>query len=689
MAQTDRLIDLTDFTKGFYSSMDTTKSPFGSFRTMLNAQITDRGGIAPRPGTRLIGTKNTSDKKLTGLYTYKRSFEENEILIKNYDDEMEAFSKNHVSAGWFRVKDGFTEGEEFGYVHNLVNTANENYLVGSNRFEPYFRWSGYITQLNGALVGAETTITVDSTLLADIYESKTASGHSATHFDISPAAWAANQWIGFYVHVLAGPMAGQIRRITATTTSRITFDTLGGGGAGNVAFEIRRLAFPTTGSVIYNGTNIAYTGIPTSTTLTVASAHAAPDNTILTIVPDNYPENPRGNRLTNYLGRTVVGNVRSALARDSGGTLQGFASGGSYFVSKVNNPFDFTFSSTRVAGEGDIQATPYGGGNITDVVAQEDTAYIFKRDYIEAVSYTQDVNDLAKRDPLKAGVGSVGKTTRSSDDVYFFTESKQLTTIGRVKTKDIRPQTMDVGNKIKRWLDRADVSTVGRGIEISGKIYFPLKSSSTATANDVVLVYNENTSSFEGIWDIGAFGMAEFDGNYYYGESNGANVYQMFTDTFSDVEADQEYGYSFDAKTHFFNLTSSKGYLQSIYGMVVEGYIKGGSEVTYTAYKDFSDTPFVTFTLSLDDNNVLDGDSTNIYLGDVALGLNNLSVDLSDIDADGRRHFKATVYFPWQYGSYFSVGIGSSGVGQNHETSSFSLMINEEMSTNQNRIKSI
>ena len=100
-----------------------------------------------------------------------------------------------------------------------------------------------------------------------------------------------------------------------------------------------------------------------------------------------------------------------------------------------------------------------------------------------------------------------------------------------------------------------------------------------------------------------------------------------------------------------------------------------------------SETPFVTFNISLDDENVLDGTATNIYLGDLPLGLNNLSIDLADIDVDGRRHFRATAYFPWQYGNYFSVGIGSSGVDQDHETSSFSLMLNEEMSTNQNRIK--
>lgn len=688
MPQQDRIIDLADFSRGFYAGLDTTKAPFGSFRKMFNARVTDRGGIAPRPGTTLLGTKSTNTNATCGFYNYRRSFESNQILLRAYDDELEGYSSDHASQGWFRIKNGFTVNKEFGFVHSLFNTSNENYVVGSNRYEPFFVWTGATTQLNGALSGGETAITVDSTLLADVYDSQTATSSSATTLTVSGVTWAADQWNGFYVYVTSGVHAGKVREITDTTTTVITFDTLG-SDPGTATFEIRRLLFPETGTLIYGGTTIAYTAIDTATTFTVASAHAAADNTIVTLAPTNYEANPRGNRLTNYLGRTIVGNVRSALSRNSGGTLQGYASGGSYFVSKINNPLDFSFSGTRVAGEGDIQSTPYGGGNITDVVAQEETAYVFKRDYIEAVSYTQDANDLATRVPLKAGAGSVGKVTQGSNDVYFFTEGKQLTTIGRVRAKDIKPQTLDVGDKIKRWLERTVLENVGRGKEIGGKVYIPLQSNDQVNANDVMLVYNENTNSFEGIWDLPAFGIEEFGGNYYYASSGRPDVYQMFTDRFADVEGSQIYGYSFEAQTHFFNLTASKNYQQSMHGLVVEGYVRGGTEITYTVYKDFNDTPTVTFTLSTEDTGVLSNQNTNIYLGDTPLGINNLSVDYSDVDIDGRYHFIARVYFPFVYGNYFSVGVSSSGIDQDHETTRFGLMVSEEPSVNRNKIKSI
>lgn len=684
----DRIVDLSDFSKGFTAGVDTTKAEFGSLRIMRNGQVTDRGGLAPRPGTLLLGTKNASSYTIKGLYTFKKSFEENEILIKCYDDELEGYSLNHADQGWFKIKDGFTQDKEFGFIHSLYNTSNENLLVGGNQYDPFFTWTGAILTLNGALSGGETTITVDSTLIADVYESKTATANSATTLTVSGAGWADDQWNTFYVRITSGTYEGQVREITDTTSTVITFDTLG-ASPGNCTFEIRRLAIPETGSIIYNGTVLAYTAVSTDTGITVASAHAASDGAIVTYVPTEYQANPRGNRFTNYLGRIVVGNVRSALARSSGGNLQGHASGSAAFVSKQNDPLSYTFTATRVAGEGDILSLPYGGGPITDVVAQENTAYLFKRDYIEAVVYSQDEDDFAIREPLKPGAGSVGKTTRGDNDLYFFTEAKQFTSIGRVQSQDIRPQTQDIGFNIKRWLERADVSSVGRGIEVQGKVYIPLKSTSTSTYNDVILIYNRNTNSFEGFWNLPAFGITEFNKKYYFSASNSANVYQLFYDLNLDVEGDNNFGYSFEAATHFFNITASKANLQSMYGMYIEGYILGNTTVTYKVWKDFEEDASITLTLAADQEAYLDGSATSLFLGESPLGINNFSVDFSNLDQDGRRHFSARVYWPLTYGNYFSVGMSTSGENQNAETTRVGLMITEDPAVNANKVLTI
>lgn len=683
------LIDLEKFKLGFYALEDTTKAPFGSLRIMKNAQITDRGGLAPRPGITLLGSNNTASKKIRGFYSYRRSFGTNEILVKNYDDEMEAYSKNHTSGGWFRVKDGFTADKEFGYVTSLVNADNADYLVGCNRFDDYFRWTGAITQLNGALVGAETTIPVDSTLEEDIFYSGTASSAAATTVTVASSIWAADQWNQFEIYITSGTHSGKVRKITDTTGDTLTFDTLG-STPGTATFEIRKLAFPETGTIIYSGTWIAYTTIVSATSFAVASAHAGADNAIVALAPTGYPENPRGNRFTNYLGRIVVGNVRSAQARGTGGALQGFAAGGSVFVSKLNDPFSFAYTASRVAGEGDIISAPYGGGDWTDVQAQEEDAYLFKDRYIEALQYSQDANDLAVRTPLKSGVGSIGKTLKGSDDIYFITPDKQVTSIGRVRSKDIKPQTENIGYNIKRFLESCGMDAVGRGAEFKNRLHFPVKSSEDVTDNDIILIYNKQGNGYwEGIWDISAFGLAEFNNELCFAESNGANVHKMYQEQHADIVGEDRYPIFSEVATHFFNLTPSKANIQAMNGLFVEGYIRGGTTVTFRAWKQFESNAFLEFNFAASEDGFLDGEASQAFLGGSPLSIGTLGATFSDLGADGRRHFSFTVYFPAQYANFFSVGHTSNGTDIDYEITRYGLGLKEDVSVDSTRVKSI
>lgn len=675
-------VDVENLKKGLYALEDTTKAPLGSFRVMQNAQVTDRGGISPRFGTEILGTVNASDKPVKSLYTYNRSFGTDQLILKAYDDEVEILSKNNESAGWNRLKNGFTDSD-FGYVTSLVNNDSQDYVVFCNRYEAYQRWSGAVTLLNGALAGAETAVTVDSVLTDEIFYSGTASANSATTIDIATAGWAASQWIGFYVHIVG---TKKVRLITANTSTQITFSTLG-AGPGNVAFEIRRLAFPLTGSIIYNGTPIAYTGIDISTAFTVASAHAAADNTLVTLVPTEYLDAPRGNRLTNLESRIIVGNVRSAMARDSGGALGGYASAGSYFVSRKNNPVDFTYAATRLAGDADIQSTPYGGGDITDVSIQEDAAYIFKRNYIEAVKYSQDENDFAVRIPLKSGIGSVGKIIKGQDDVYFITADNEFTSIGRVETKDILPQTKNLGNSIKRLIESYDFTGVGRGKEYKGKVYIPGKSSSDATYNDVVLIYNKQNKAFEGVWDLAINEMADFGNDVIAGNSNSANVIKLFTGTSDVVGTDRLPIYS-NCESNFMNLTASKATLQALNAVYFEGYITPGTTITFKVYKDFETTPFLKFDFSGNESGLLDGSITGAFLGQEPISFNPIGA-FSDLDAEGRFHFKFRVYIPFVYANYYSVGWESTGTDIDYEILRYSLGLKEDVSVDTDSIKNI
>lgn len=678
-------IDLEKFKNGLYALEDTTKAPIGSARIMTNMEITDRGGIGPRPGTLLLGTYDSSAFSNKGFYNFRQSFDQNEYLIKCYDTYMKIYSKNDTGADWFTLKSGFTSDKEFGFVTSLKNTEDQDYVIFSNRYEDYSRWRGAVTQLNGALVGGETTITVDATLTNEIFHTNTATANSATTIDVAGTPWGASQWVNNYVYITSGALSGKVRKITANTTSQITFDTLG-AGPGNVTFQIRKLNFPATGSIIYNGTVIAYTSVDTATTFLVASAHAAADNTGVAVIPDVYPLAPRGNRFINFLNRILVGNVRSGLSRDNGGALQGYASGGSVFVSKINDPFDFAFSATRVAGEGAIVSMPYGGGEITDIVSQEETAYVFKNAYIESLAFTQDGNDTLVRVPLKAETGSIGRAIKGADDIYFITSNNEFTSIGRVKTKDITPITENIGIGIKRLLDNY-VFGDGFGIEYQDRIFIPCKSSSASTKNDITMVYNKKYKSFDGIWNIGAFGFQKYNSGLYFAESTGANVYQMLTGL-SDVVGTDTYQISASYATHFINLTGSHANSQAMNSLYVEGYIKGNTEITFKAWKDMNLDPFLQFDFMGTEDDFLDGVVLPGFLGGAPLGLRPHG-SVSSADSDGWRHFYFRVYFPFQYANHFSVGMESSGTDFSYDITRIGLGLKEDITVKSSRIKSI
>lgn len=740
-------ISQQNFQTGLQLLLDDTKAAFGSARKMLNVSISDRGGITTRPGTELLGQVNSSTSPIKGFFNFKKSQGAVEYPIKAYGTFLEYY---HETAGWTKLKTGFTNEQEFGFTSSLVNTENDDFAYFCNRIEEYQRWRGSVTLLNGALVGGETTITVDSVLREPVYFSGTATSNSATTLTLSTATWASDMWKNFVVHIVG---TGKVRRITGNTGTAISFDTLG-SAPGNVAFEIRQLAFPlynigsvaTNGSttltgtgtnflqvyrqgdsiyvdgetvrvvatvssntsltvtstfsttasslkhrnkrqIIYADTVIEYTDIDLATTFTVASAHAGADNIAVTIVPDVFVDAPRGNRLENLLGRLYVGNVRSAVSRDSAGALQGSDNAGSVFVSQILDPTKFTFAATRVAGEGDIINVPYGGGEITDIKGQESTAYIYKKNYIESLSYSQDANDFAIRDPLKTGKGSFGKVIKGVDDQYFMTIDKQYTSLGRVKLKDSTPQTDNFGLSIKRLLDAYD-HTDFNGIEFRNRIFSCHRTSSDETYNNVILVYNKLTRSFEGVWALPAGYFIEYENNLYYAESSGANVWKMLVGK-SDVQsASVKYPITSDWRSNFFNVLPIKNNTQAINSVFLEGYIKANSSFTFSLYKDFSDTAALSFNFGGTEDSLMVGDDLTRFMGSNPLALQPLGT----VDApgsDGRMRFQFIVYFPFVYGETFSTGLQSEGKDQDWEVERISLGLKEDVSVKISNIKSI
>jgi len=682
--------DMEEFKAGLYLLDDDSTSPVGSARNMQNIFITDRGGIAPRPGTLILGNRDAASDRGRGFFVFKKSFGAIEIPMRAGGVILEAYTEQH---GWFLVKEGFTNDKEFGFIYNLVNTDNDDFAYFSNRYEAYQRWSGQIANITVALAGGETSITVDSTLEEDIYYTGTVDAGATTTSipdDAATAPWVGDQWNNFYLLITSGAQAGQVRKITDTTTNTLTVDAFAGAPADGDTFEIRttkfRLEFGST--FIYNGIEIEVTAIPSSTELSVASAHAAPVDTAITQSPETFEGAPRGNRMDTLLGRALVGNVRSALSRDAGGALQGSNSAGSIWVSRQNDPTDFTYDAARIAGQGDLISMPYGGGDITDIAVTEDVAYVYKRGYIEAIRYSQDVNDFAIRNPLKPGAGSVNKVIIGKDDHYFVTVDKQFTSLGRVANKDVTVQTENIGLPIRRLLQQYEFNQFD-GIEYRNRILFSGRSNDQVENNDTTIVWNKRTQSFEGVWNVAAHGFDVFGEELYYQESNGPNVWKMFESRKADVDNTDELPIASVWQSNFFNLLPIKGNYQTVQSLAFEGYIAANTTFTVSLFKDFEDEASIEFDFGgLDDEAFLTGSALASFLGSNPLGLVPIGT-LGGIDIDGRRRFSFMVYFPFEYGQYFSLGFQSSGIDQDWEVIRASMGLKETISTIRPGIKSI
>lgn len=680
---------------GLYALKDTTKAPWSSARLMKNMMITDRQGVGPRPGTNILGASNSSALFCKGFYNFKKSFESDEILLKVYDTFLEGYSKNYSTAGWFRIKSNLTSDKDTGFISALLNTDNNDYCIIGNRYDSQMAWDGALAQLTVALLGGETTATVDSTLTGEIYNTQISTSSSTTTLTVSSAPWATDQWTKLFVHILTGPQAGKISPISATTTDTITFTSMGGDPGTGCHFEIRKTKFPASGSVVIGGSTVAYSAIASDTTLTISPAPIAALGSMVNDVPVVYINNPQGNRFCNYLGRMITVHVRSAIALGSGSTAQGYVAGGNFYVSKITDPFDYTYSAPRIAGEGDFQPTPYGGGDILDAATFEDTFYIFKRDYIEADSYSQDSSDTIIRTPLKTQVGSIGKVIVGSDDIYFMTPDKRFTSIGRAKLRDLKPHTDNIGITIKRILDTYDFSDVA-GIQYKNRILIACKSSSDILKNDIIIIYNWESGAFEGIWDIPAMGFSIWQNDrLFYAESNSANVYEMFVGN-ADVNAQDRFAIASQYASQFFDVTPIRrnylknrvGELQQCHGFYFEGYIKGNSTITFEAWKDFAVNPFLQFDFSGSETGFEDPTIDNAFLGGAPIGLNPEG-SVGPVQEDGRRHFVFRVFFPYQYGNYFSIGFKSSGVDIDYEVTRIGLGMAPSANLDTKSIKSV
>lgn len=639
-----------DFSAGYLAKRDATQIPSGALiASSQNVRITDGDRVGCRPGSVIDGSSSTATTPIMSMHTFKKR-DGTEIPMRSYGTVLEY---RHPTLGtWQNLMTGLTSGLVFGYADHNINTEFIEKVYFCNAVDPYTRWTGAYTQLNGALAGGEATITVDSVLQDQVYYSGTASGGSTTTATISPGTWGTNLWNSFYIYVTSGANSGKISKISATTSTQITFTALGSAVGAGDTFEIRKVAYNDAShlKLRIGTTTVTYTGFGSATTFTgCSSTPVADDNAAVTQAPEESYIAPRGNILLVYNTRMFASGVKKNPQAT--------------YYSKLLDANDFSFSATRVAGEGGIVDNPEGGGAVTGLGIQEDTIYMMKKDILKTLTFTQDGTDLPVISTLlqapNVGPNYSLAPFKIDNQVYYMTAEGAIKSATRVENLT-SVQAVQISDPIVSYMKTLGFDTPA-GIFFKQKAYIAVKSTNS-TYNDVVLVYNFQKSAWEAPivgWNVNCWTI--YNNELYYGSSLNPETYKIDEDRFDDNDNPYE-----TVARFAFNNVGEPAFPKQMSSIFLEGYISQNTTITITAlynYEGSQETRTTTLSGTDSDYIVSSGDSTG--LGLYGLGGEPLG-SIADVPSDLQ---KFRVYLQTERQPFYemSLEISSNDAGAQWE----------------------
>lgn len=562
-----------DFSPGFKAKRDATQLSAGTLITSSqNVRITDGDRVGTRPGTIIEGSTSTATTPITSMHVFKKR-DGTEIPMRSYGTVVEY---RHPGTGVYEnLITGLTSGQIFGYADHNINTQLIELVYFCNAVDPMQIWSGAYTQLNGALAGGEATITVDTVLQDTVFYTGTASAGTTTTLEISPGTWGTNLWNGFYVYVTSGVSAGKISLITAGSTTQITFDALASAVGIGDTFQIRKVAYNmgANKNLRIGTSTVAYTGFGSATTFTGCSGTpAALDNAAVTQAPEQSFIAPRGNIFEVLNTRLLVAGVKKNPQ--------------SVYYSKLLDASDFSFSATRVAGEGGVIDTPEGGGAIKQLSTQEDTVYILKKDIVKTLTFTQDGNDLPVITTLlqapNVGPNYVLAPFKIDNQVFYTTAEGAVKSASRVPNIS-SVQALQISDSISAYMRDLDVSTAA-GIFYRQRAFISVKSSTSAAYNDTVLVYNYQKNAWEAPiigWNANCWMI--YGDALYFGSSINPEVYKFDENVYDDN------GNPYESVARFaFSNYGDASLPKQFESVFMEGYISENTTITINVLYNYN-----------------------------------------------------------------------------------------------------
>lgn len=188
---------------------------------------------------------------------------------------------------------------------------------------------------------------------------------------------------------------------------------------------------------------------------------------------------------------------------------------------------DFTYSSPRIAGEGDVFRQDDGGGESMNIATYNSIEYCFHKYKTWKVNLSSDdttATNLIYRDRVGVsnwqGVAESGRGIYYIDDLNIDNPQLRILTFN-VNTEQVVPISMSNSIELKDYrFDRAV------GIEWGRFILFACRTKNSDT-NDRVLVYDTMWKSFD-ILDYAISFFAIYNGKLVGGEDNTNNAIELF-----------------------------------------------------------------------------------------------------------------------------------------------------------------
>lgn len=556
---------VNDFTAGFQTKRNPSDLPLGAAQSGQNIILSDGDKIKPIEGWELFGAPDSSGKAVISATTFALSTGL-EIPIRTSGTVVEYYNEG---TGAFEVlASGYTDSQRFGFAQFFDSDTFQDELYFCNGTEPYTQWKGAYSQLDGALVGGETEVVVDSVLQERVHFSGTADSSTTTTIDIASSEWATSQWdIIFYVRITSGAQTGKISVISATTPSQITFTAIA-GLSGTPTFEIRQAMFADSGLMSVGGVTFTYASLDQDNRFAgCTGVTAALDNAGINQAVTPFPGNPTGNILETL-------DERMYIAHDKEAAL---------FISAVNDATDFTFGSPRAAGEGDFGVIPEGGGPITGMGVLEKDLVVLKRNTLKGINFSKDKEDLIQLATLieANGVGTISPKSvfRVDNQLYYASPDGGVKDVGRVPEVNF-VQALQIADPIRTTVNEAVFDEGAAGFFFDSKAYISAKKDKESTANDIIFVFNFLKRS----WELPIIGLAASDffiykDDLYATSSRNNECFKMNTGNFVIKKGEEAFPYrcTWTSGLINFGLPANRKAFNMLY---VEGFIARNTDIT-------------------------------------------------------------------------------------------------------------